>query len=305
MHEGAYRMGQGQREAAILKLDRASALAEQMAFFRRFDEAQATRTGLDVFAGRYQEALQRAGQVEAQAGRRGDIQILAWTQLQRMECLLIQGAPIPRGLLEQARALTGKLGRPEMVWLLGIEAHLAHQDGDRALALERTREAAKLIAMGPPVHLHCVLSYARLAETSIALLAGAPPSQRRELTGLARRACQTLARSARVHALARPMAALQQGNLFVALGRVDRAARIWGAAVADARGMQLPLHEARLHQALAQALPPADQRRSRHTAEAQALLQAIGVVAPAGAPPAGASPAATPATPPRENRPTA
>jgi serine/threonine protein kinase len=305
MHDGAYRMGQGQRDAAIVKLDRASALAEEMAYFRRFDETQATRTGLDVFAGRHLEALDRIPLVERHAGRRGDIQILAWTQLQRMECLLIQSAPIPDDLLGQARALISKLGRPERVWLLGIEAHLAHQDGDRGLALERTREAAKLNAMGPPVHLHCVLSYARLAETSIALMASGPPSQRRELTVLARRACQTLAQSARVHALARPMAALQTGNLFAALARVDKATRTWRSALAEARRMELPIHEARLHQALAQALPAATQGRLRHTVEAQTLLQALRVVPAAGglgALPAGASPAATAATPPRESR---
>jgi hypothetical protein len=228
--------------------------------------------------------------------------------LQRMECLLIQGAPIPPNLVAHTRALIGKLGRPETVWLLGIEAHLAYQDGDRGLSLERTREAAKLNAMGPPVHLHCVLSYARLAETSIALMAGAPPSQRREMTVLARRACETLARSARVHALARPMAALQSGNFFAALARVDKATRTWRSALAEARRMQLPIHEARLHQALAHALPASTQGRSRHTVEAQSLLQAISVIPAAdalGALPAGASPAATVATPRRENRTTA
>jgi serine/threonine protein kinase len=280
MHEGTYRMGRGQRERAEAQLDHAIALSERLGYFRRLDESQACRAGVDVFAGRHASALPRILRVEAHATQRGDQQIMAWSLLQRIECLLVQNAEIPGSLLEKARGLVVGVGRPERIWLLGVEAHVARLAGDHEAALEHGDAAAALIALGPPVHLHCVLSYARLAETAIALSAerGVSPEVRARRERAARRACRTLAQTARIYPLARPMAALQLGYRQVLAGHITKAIRTWRDMLPQARRMQLPFHEARLHAALARALPAWSGDRVSHGDEAAALLREIEVL---------------------------
>src|SRR5437764_7009508 len=99
MHEGVYRMGRGERDKAIACLERTIELSEHLRFFRRLDEARSARSNVDLIAGYHARVLGRLAEVDEQSMRRGDAQMLTWSLLQRIDCLIMRHAPVPAGLL--------------------------------------------------------------------------------------------------------------------------------------------------------------------------------------------------------------
>jgi hypothetical protein len=244
-----------------------------LGFVRRRDECLSVRAGIEIFAGHHGRVDGWLRVVEASASKRGDPHLLSWALLQRLECIVLREA-VDEGyaLLDRLRPLHGSIGRPERIWALGLEAHLLSVGGDHVGASACADQAEALVAVGPPVHCHCIDAYARLAETRIALFLAHPPgtSDGERYRG-ARRACLTLRKAARIFPIARPMAALHSGALDLARGRIKRAHAGWRAGIEVAKQLLLPYHEARLHHALARSLPPSDPWQAHHARQAELL----------------------------------
>jgi eukaryotic-like serine/threonine-protein kinase len=284
--EGAYRTGRGQRARAIKSFDRAIALAEQLAFFRRRDEAKTARAGVDIMAGDHAVVGASIATVERACVDRGDAQLVSWALAQRLECLILNGrydeAPT---IFALARTLPAHLGRPERIWLVGLEAFVRYQMNEHEQAFELAAQAQKLVEQGPPVHWYCIDAYACIAKVALARLRDLPdPSRRGAYLRSAQRACATLRGAAKLFPIARPIAVLHAGHLALHLGAAPvKVAPGWARAAADAAQMELPIHEARLREALA-ALPglPDGLTRDNH-ARAVALYRSLDAVPDGGA----------------------
>lgn len=273
--EGHYRGWQGQRECAISYLERAILLARQGGFFRRSDEAECVRIGLDLVAGLHEAVITRTFGVERSARKRHDLQVQSWTNLQRAEAHLIAGDfDGARKELTSTSELLPGLGKPERLWATGLEAFHHLRSGDARRARDFLQTGIELVVGGPPVHSYCIGSCDRLAQTAIEMCRmETATSARRRTQALAEKACSVLEKAARVFPNARPAALLHRGSLE--LLRRPKAARAvfrnWRRGVALSEQLGLPYHELRIRSALLQHAHDAIDARS--TSEIRARLR--------------------------------
>ena len=252
--EGHYRGWQGRREQGVTYLERAITLARQGGFFRRADEAECVRIGLDIVAGFHGPALDRAASVESGARKRHDGQVQCWAILQRAEAQLIAGN-IEAGLasVTSAEPLLSSLGRPERIWATGLEAYIRYRRQEMDLAGQLVERGSSLALGGPPVHSYCVGACDRLAESAVGMcLDATTKASFRTRAALAERACSILARAKRIFANARPSASLHRGTLDIILRKRGPAAVMtdWRRTAGFARELALPYHELRVLSAI-------------------------------------------------------
>jgi hypothetical protein len=274
---GAYLAGRGQRDGAIEGFDSSIALADQITFFRRRDEAGSARIGIDVLAGHTRRMQPRIASLEQASTERGDAQLVSWALTLRLECALITGALDDFDpLLERLHHLVSQVGLPDRAWSLGLEVLAHHRLGRPTLALETAARAEALMAKVPPVYWSFVNSYAALAEVFVASIGEGRSAGRPSRVAAAKRACARLESIARTFPIAQPLARLHQGQLGLALGKPARSAiEAWQDGLAMTEQLHLPYYGARLHQAIAQTLPEKDRTRQTHAASAEALLASL------------------------------
>lgn len=274
--EAAYRTWSGDRARALICLGAAAEVARTQGYYRRWDEVECARVGLDLFAGYHARIAERLEEVVVRARRRRDLQIQVWTTVQRVEAAVIRGEhEAAQSALNEIEDVLPSSSRPDRIWAYGLAAYVQWQLGAAEAAEQTAREALALMEQGPPVHNHCIDSYARLAEAALLMTAQAGSgSARAARLDLARRACKVLTRAARVFPIARPQAALHSGRLDLYRGRARPAGVIarWTEAIELARALTLPYHELRLHQALLGVLPTSDARHALHAASVERLL---------------------------------
>jgi hypothetical protein len=127
------------------------------------------------------------------------------------------------------------------------------------------------------VHWYCIDAYACLAKVALARLRDRPDRSRRGAgVRSAQRACATLRGAAKLFPIAQPIAALHVGQLALHLGASPRkVALAWRRAAAVAADLELPVHEARLREALA-GLPGLPEAQARdQQGRAAALYRAL------------------------------
>jgi hypothetical protein len=273
--------GGGKGEQALEFADQGIAIADLIGFHRRFNECTAVRAGIDIFAGRVRDARKGLARLDASARLRGDVQMISWSNLQELECLIVEGS-IPEASAQYQRLLPNLPdARPEQVWAhcLGAFALLRAGSPDAArVALEGSRHALA----DPPVHLHGVNAFDRLSQALIALVYGRTANQnaRPELAKALRQILRHLQRASRIFAIARPMAALQVGTVEWLTGKRERAVKTWTTGLESAQALDLPFHEARLARTLATALGQAERAAALH-ADAERILERLGLPAAA------------------------
>ena len=262
--EGAYRTWRGQRQRALEVLDRSLAICLDLKFYRRADEVRCARAAVDIFAGSHLLAHDFLQAAEAEAAARDNRRMSLTVVIQQLEGVLLRREAGAAGnLLARAYRLFDAYGRTGHIWLFGVEAALMWLEGDRERATALVERACDMIAEGRPIHNYCINAYLRLAETAVDLFRTAPTAVERQRWGRrAEGACKMVESSARVFPIARPGAALQRGRLEVLSGRSRAARERWRSALALAGKLELPYHEARLHEALASSLPETDPRGS-------------------------------------------
>jgi len=279
--KGHYLGWQGQREQAVADLERAIVLARKGGFFRRSDEAECVRIGLDLVAGFHQQVIERTFGVERSARKRHDLQVQSWASLQRAEAHLIAGAlDAARLELDGIEPLLPSLGKPERIWATGLRAFHRLRSGELGVARESLEAGIGLIVGGPPVHSYCVGACDRLAQTALELSKRGGPDARRSLV-LAGKACSVLEKAARVFPNARPAALLQRGELQL-LRRPQTASAVlrgFRSGVALCEELGLPYHELRLRSALLAHSDVHDAASSRRCDELRARLQIPATVA--------------------------
>lgn len=276
--EGHYRGCRGERHQAIEYLERAAVLARQGGFFRRSDEAECVRIGLDVIAGYHAQAISRALAVEHSARKRNDLQIQSWLTLQKGEARLIRD-DIDDSLAEimTAQPLLAAVGKPERIWATGLEAYVRHRRGEVALAHECVERGIALVVGGPPVQSYCVGACDRLAETAVELLRlSLRGSGARGSFELADRACSIVERAAGLFPIARPAAMLHRGSLDLIRRRGSGATVVkgWQQAVAVSQQLALPYQELRLRTAIL-AHSAEDARAREHGQRVAELLLSL------------------------------
>jgi eukaryotic-like serine/threonine-protein kinase len=257
MLQAVFYTGAGKADLAISTADNGIAIADLIGFHRRFNECTAVRTGIDIYAGKLASAERGIRQLEASAKLREDVQLTAWANLQRLECLIMKGEI--EGAREQFQLTWTSLpdARPEQLWASCLGAFALMRAGDHAAATEMALEGTRHALAGPPVHLHCVDAYDRLTQALLGLCHGAGSRQKVSGATLAKtlsKASQQLKRAARIFPIAQPMAALQLGSIDWLRGKRERAVQTWEAGAVRARELNLPYHEARVQGALAAAL---------------------------------------------------
>jgi serine/threonine protein kinase len=249
--------GVGKGELAMAAADAGIAIADLIGFHRRFGECTAVRTGVDIFAGRVHVAQRGMDQLSEAARLRNDVQLHAWADLQRLDCLLQMGES------QQARDHFLRLrpalpdSRPEQVWASGLGAFALLRAGDMQGAVEAALQGTQLATAEPPVHLHCVNSLERLLQTLIALCHDDDPAVRANSSALRSamgRVAKHVKSSARIFPIAEPTAALHFGTLDWLRGKRERAIRTWRAGATRAEQLGLPNLQARLHQTLGAAM---------------------------------------------------
>jgi eukaryotic-like serine/threonine-protein kinase len=275
--EGHYLGWQGQREQAVASLERAIVLARQGGFFRRSDEAECVRIGLDLVAGLHEEVVKRTQGVERSARKRHDLQVQSWTSLQRAEAHLIAGDyDSARSELTHTSALLPTLGKPERIWATGLDAFHHLRTGQSQTAHDLLKTGVGLIVGGPPVHSYCIGACDRLAQTAIELCqAESSMPAKRRVAALAHKACSVLEKAARVFPNARPAALLHRGSLnLLRRSKVSEALlKSWQRGVAISEQLGLPYHELRLRSVLLRQATTHDDVGTKRTRELRSQLR--------------------------------
>lgn len=269
---GVILSGAGSWSAAEERLRRVVAIANELGYRRRWEEATGVLAYNRLLTGAVDEALASADAVYHSAAR-GDRQTQCWSLLERAQ------AKLALGLLEDAAVdarnaerLSDALGRDERIWTQGTLALAAFRRGDRAAARAAAERALAAISAGSPVMSACVEAYAAVAEVLLALWEAEPAGDgRRDLGALARRACRALAGFARVFPFARPRADLRRGDLHWACGHPRRAGAWWRRARAAARSLGMPADEGLAVLRLGEHAAPGPERAAL-VEEAAALL---------------------------------
>ena len=277
--EGVYRSWHGQRARAVSCLDRAIPILRNGGFFRRCDEAERARIGIDLFCGLHVGGLAALAALEGRTSRRRDDQIQIWTKLQFAEAHLLQGG-IESALdsIDAIRSLLPTAGRPERIWATGLETYLCYRRGDLARSHELATSAMALIAQGPPVHNHCINAYDRLAETAVELLRLAQSADsKKTCAALAREACDVLARASRIFPIAGPSASLHRGLLQLLETRTSQGKVIetWRLAAQRAKALEQPYREMQLQAAIVKLGNPNCSEASAHRQRRDDLLSSL------------------------------
>jgi serine/threonine protein kinase/tetratricopeptide (TPR) repeat protein len=273
LQAGVYYLGRGERDTSIRHLDRAFEVTRRLRYYRRMDEVRSVRANVEILAGHHQRAATYLQEMEEQSARRNDPHLLGWALLLQIDSLIMRRLEVPPALLERTRNLRPGMNRPDQAWMASVEAYASWYAGDLAAAVGHLELAVQHASVGRPVHLACVTAFGRIVELALDLHLRDRSDLRVER--VLRASLQVLVRLAGIFPVARPMLALHQGTLQHASDKPDRAIATWLSAIRPARAMGLPHHQARLHEALARALPAGRRAKALHGRLAERLVSSL------------------------------
>jgi tetratricopeptide (TPR) repeat protein len=256
MLSGVYLTGIGSWDEAAEVLNRGLAVAKRLNYTRRTREITGTLAIFDFLSGQFGAALARADALHAIADQK-DLQSQCWALLSRAQVLLVQGK-CEQALqdIRSADGLVAKLGRPERIWALSLEAAAHAHLGAFDLADETSRRALVEIRGAPPVNHYLIDAHAVCADVRVMLarraaLLGRPDDDCAELDRLANDARKALAKMVRVFPVAEPRSRLADGLVQDLRGNRKRAVRYFQASLDAAQRLGMRYDEARAHLALA------------------------------------------------------
>lgn len=274
-------MGRCQWRDAAAGLARATALAEEMGDLRLWEETRVQRALIDLFTGRYEDALGRPPETRRVTRRSDNRQVRCWTGLLEGHCLARLGRDQEAIVAceEVFPELDPIAMRSELVLGAGSLALARLRAGEPQRAYETVEHVLPALDAGRPVAYWLQPGLAGIAEVLLALLedgADLPPAFRMTLAHQAHTACRALRRYARPFPLGRAHAALWDGLRAWLRGHQRRALRSWRRAIGLAEALGLPYEGARAHLEIGRhALPGAEARR-RHLDEAARRFEALG-----------------------------
>jgi tetratricopeptide (TPR) repeat protein len=254
---GSHACGAAAFATALGLSERAEALARQMGYPRRIEEAVGVRGNALMLSGRFEAARDTSLQV-LESGLRGDPQTQVWgLDGSAQACLRLGEHRRALELAEQAVALLGHdLGRPERIFAHGVLALAALRSGDAGRARAEAESSARAIAAGTPIAFYCIPTYSFVAEVFLELWAAGDAS----LAAAARRSCRDVVRSARVFPVHGPSAGLLWGRYLARAGDGGGARRAWRRGLEAARRLGMS-YEERLISAELEAAGAGDARR--------------------------------------------
>ena len=275
---GLSTLGAGRWAEARASLEQALASAREVQDRRRVEECVALLANLTLWEGRVVHAMDLYAELEESARRSGNAQGQLWAQSGRAQCHIELG----RGreaieVFEKLAPLVDESGDGAQQITQGSSgiAHLGL--GDREAARRIAEKTLTLIAGGPPTAFHCLFGYAATAEVLLALWEaeienGGPSGDRRVLRDLSRQACEALRRYARVFRVGRPDAWLYQGKYDWLSGRRRRAEQAWARSLTAAEQIGFPIVEGRAHYEIGRHVPADDPRRAAHLDRARVIF---------------------------------
>ena len=230
------------------------------------------------FRGDFDAMRRTYAEVEALGIAASVDQFIEWAELVYGRLSLYAGDPVAAEThFGKSKIILGRISEVQAVFIADTMGALAILRQGRVDAIEP--RAAELLARvrATPLQFGSTDAYGGLAEIMNALLArfGRGAGGVRWLH--ARQAQAHLRRCARVFPVARPLAALHEGQLACLAGKRRGAERIWRRGLAIADKLEMKYDAARLHAALAMIPDLAGSARADHAAHATALASACGV----------------------------
>jgi class 3 adenylate cyclase/tetratricopeptide (TPR) repeat protein len=281
---GMWRLGDARWESVEQHFHEAIEAFRQVGDVRRRIECTCLSSTYAHYRGRFHERV-RLGRLVSELGQSsGDLQALAWGQLDQLESL------INLGDLESARVLLEPIGRQIGSSIVGGDIIMAHgltagchlRAGDLASALAAADAALPLILAAPATIVYNLEAYAAVAETYLAAWNEARVQGREASTfeSRATQACKALRQFSKVFRVARPRAFLCLGRRAELAGDVVSARSAVSEALKSAVQLRMPFEEARAAARWAEGLGAGNPERAVYADRAQALYRACDVSRP-------------------------
>ncbi len=271
-------LGDAQWERCGGLLQAAIRAFEQVGDTRRRIECTCLYSTFAHYRGRFEERVVLGRRVSELGEVSGDLQALAWGQLDQLESL------ISLGKLEAARAFEQPLLRQigtsivggDIIMAQGLLAALHLKLGHMPRAIELAASALPLIVESAPTVVYNLEAYAGIAETFLAEWGQEAPVPSPE-AAVARRAlaaCAALRRFSKVFKIGRPRAFVALSRAAELSGRPSEARSLAERALVAAEQAGMPAEEARATARLAELLPLTDPRRARLVSRASVTCRA-------------------------------
>jgi class 3 adenylate cyclase/tetratricopeptide (TPR) repeat protein len=270
---GLYHFSVGRWSEGRARLQQAVEIAHRVGDWRRWEESSTQLSVLEYYQGHFAHAAKQFEEVWTAARRRGNDQGQAWGLCgQAVSVLRLGRTDEAAALLEEATALREeRIGRTEAIWVYGSLAVARWRHCEQALALQAAADAMRLIIHSQPLANYALEGYAGAAEVYLAqwkASSDAPAAIRVAHAKLARQACKSLHRYARVLPIGQPRAWLLQGTADWLEGKLPRASKAWQKSLAAAERLAMPYEEGLAHYELGRHLGTEDPARAVHLARA-------------------------------------
>lgn len=281
---GMWQLGDARWETTERLFQEAIEAFTQVGDVRRRIECTCLSSTYAHYRGRFRERV-RLGQLVSELGQKsGDLQALAWGQLDQLESL------INLGDLEDARLLLDPIRRQIGSSIVGGDIIMAHgliagfhlRAGEPEPAAEAADAALPLLLAAPATIVYNLEAYAAVAETYLSLWKrakerGGDVVAVRERT---HQACRALRGFSKVFRVARPRAFLCLGTAAMLDGESARARRFTEEALHSATTLRMPFEEARSLVRWVAFLPAESSERDRLAQRATELFRQCEVARP-------------------------
>ncbi len=274
---GSYAIGAGRWKEAIDFGEKSFAIAEDVGFRRRVEEAQGILGTAYFLSGDFVRARDTS-QRTYDSGQRGDPQTQVWGAAGVAQACSYLGEherALHNGDLAE-KLLEHDLGRPEKIIAYGVLAQACLRSGDKVRARKIAELGAQAISEGTPTAFYCIGAYSFVAEVFLALWQEAAPLDRPPLARLARRSCKDVWQSAKVFPSHRPRALLLDGRAAALDGRSGRARKRYEESLEAARKLDMIYDEGLAVFALAQLGDRSDPARRENLLRAKELFTRSG-----------------------------
>jgi serine/threonine protein kinase/tetratricopeptide (TPR) repeat protein len=246
---GGYHVGCAQFAEAQSAYEEGIPIAKGIGFRRRWEELTGAFGSMQFIQGRFDESMENAT-AQYESALRGDSQTQCWGLMGRAQVFLVweQAEHALRATI-RAEAFLGALGRPERIWVFGIQALAALHCQDRELAAASATKAAAEILAAPPVAWFCIEAHAAVAEVMLSLMS-LEAHGRRPHRGRVGELVRSLVTLSRIWPVAASRHWLHAGWLHAIDGRSREARRAFINSLDDARRSGMRYEAARAQRAL-------------------------------------------------------
>ncbi len=256
-----------------------AALAGEIDFRRRWEEAHGMLCTAHLLHGDFEKAMETSQQRFAAAAVRGDVQTQLWALLGQAQAELNLGKT--DRVLNQAEWIQKQLarlnGRNERIFAHAVLAEAWLREGDVRRALAAAREGAAAVREGWPPVVYCVNAYSLLANVLLELSVSpseALESERARLRVEASLMCGEVFFSAVIYPVHRARSLLVGGRL-AEIWDLPLAPALHAESLVMARKYDLRFDEGLAELALARLLPPGDAVRRGRLHRARSLFSGL------------------------------